>query len=119
MPSKRGDVILANVRFTSGVASKVRPALVVQSDQNNLRLTNTIIAIITTTTRRAQKEATQLFIDVATPDGKQSGLLYDSAVKCEHLETILQADIHRVIGSLSPAQMQQIDQSLKVSLGIP
>jgi mRNA-degrading endonuclease toxin of MazEF toxin-antitoxin module len=60
---------------------KVRPALVVQSDHNNVRLTHTIVAIITKTTHRATSEATQLLIDISTPEGKQSGLLHTSAVK--------------------------------------
>ena len=49
MSVQRGDVILVPVPFTSGVGGKVRPALVVQSDHNNQRLINTIIAVITKT----------------------------------------------------------------------
>jgi mRNA-degrading endonuclease toxin of MazEF toxin-antitoxin module len=105
---RRGDVILTYVRFTSGPGGKVRPALIVQSDHNNQRLHDTIIAIITRTTHRAPIEPTQLLIDVSTPEGESSGFLQNSAVKCEHLETILQADIQRTIGHLSTILMQKV-----------
>ena len=47
MTVKRGDVVLVPVPFTSGVGGKVRPALVVQTDHNNNRLADTIVAVIT------------------------------------------------------------------------
>jgi mRNA interferase MazF len=119
MAVNRGDVVLVFVQFSSGVGGKVRPALVVQCDRNNQRLQDTIVALITRTTHRAQTEPTQLIIDIATPEGKQSGLLQTSAVKCEHLETILQADIRRTIGSLAAPLMQQINDCLKSSLELP
>jgi mRNA-degrading endonuclease toxin of MazEF toxin-antitoxin module len=64
-------------------------------------------------------EATQLFIDVATPDGTASGLLHNSAVRCERLHSIPQADVRRVIGKLSGALMQQVNDCLKAALGLP
>ena len=103
MPVNRGDVVLVPVPFTSGAGSKTRPVLVVQADHNNRRLQDTIVAVITSTTRRAVREATQLLIEVATPEGRQSGLLHDSAVKCERLHTVLQSQIQRTIGSLPAA----------------
>jgi mRNA interferase MazF len=114
----RGDVVLVPIRFSSGSGTKTRPVLVVQSDHNNRRLQDTIVAVITSTVSRASKEQTQLLIDLSSPDGKLSGLLNDSAVTCEHLHTILQADIHRKVGVLSASLMRQIDDCLKVSLGI-
>jgi mRNA interferase MazF len=119
MAVSRGDVILTHVRFSSGAGGKVRPSLVVQSDHNNQRLLDTIVALITRTTHRAQTEATQLLIDTATPEGILSGLLQTSAVKCEHLETILQADIQRTIGHLPAPLMQRIDACLKAALDLP
>jgi mRNA interferase MazF len=97
----------------------MRPALVVSSDHNNRRLQDAIVVIITGTTRRAKLEPTQLYIGLATPEGKQSGLLTDSAVKCERLHTLLQSGIVRTIGSLAAATMQQIDDCLKAALGMP
>jgi mRNA interferase MazF len=119
MKVQRGDVVLLPIGFTSGVGVKLRPALVVQSDHNNVRLNDTIVAIITKTTHRATREPTQLLIDVNTPEGRQSGLLHTSAVKCEHLVTVSMADISRVIGGLPPGTMTQIEGCLKAALAIP
>ena len=119
MRVSRGDIVLANLPFSDASGSKVRPGLVVQCDANNHRLDDVIVALITGTTRRATVEATQLLIDITTSDGKQTGLLHTSAVKCEHLITIHQKIIQRVIGTLSVPLMQQIDTCLQVSLGLP
>jgi mRNA interferase MazF len=118
MPVNRGDVILAYVLNFGSPGGKVRPALIVQSDHNNARLNETIIASITSNTTRVH-EATQLLIDVATPDGAASGLLHNSAVRCERLHSIPQADVRRVVGKLSAALMQKIDDCLKAALGVP
>jgi mRNA interferase MazF len=119
MPVNRGDIVLVTVPDTSGKPGKTRPALVVSSDHNNHRLQDAIVAVITSTTGRANLEATQLLIELATPEGKLSGLLTDSAVKCERLHAILQSLIKRKVGSLSPATMLQINGCLKAALEIP
>ena len=69
MRVQRGDVVLLPIAFTTGAGSKLRPAVVVQSDHNNLRLNDTIVAIITKTTHRATRESTQLLIEINSPDG--------------------------------------------------
>jgi mRNA interferase MazF len=119
MRVRRGDIVLLPVAFTSGGGVKLRPALVVQSDHNNVRLNDTIIAIITKTTHRAIRESTQLLIDINTPEGQQSGLLHSSAVKCEYLDSVAMADFSRVIGGLPLATMTQIEACRKAALAIP
>lgn len=57
MNYQRGDIILADLPFSDGSGSKIRPALVVQSDRNNARLDDVILALITRTTRRATLES--------------------------------------------------------------
>jgi mRNA interferase MazF len=117
MPVKRGDVILAFVPNVGSPGGKLRPGLIVQSDHNNARLNETIIAAITSNTARVH-EATQLLIEIASPDGAASGLLHDSAVRCERLHSIAHADVRRVIGTLSAAVMLQINDCLKAALGV-
>jgi mRNA-degrading endonuclease toxin of MazEF toxin-antitoxin module len=117
MSVNRGDVILTFVANVGSPGGKVRPALVVQSDVNNARLKETIIAAITSNTSRTH-EATQLLIDVATPGGAASGLLHDSAVRGERIHSIPQADVRKVIGKLSGALMQQMNNCLKTALDL-
>jgi len=117
LPS-RGDVILVRYPFSSGGGFKRRPALVVQNDRDNARLTNTIIAMITSQTARVY-EATQLLIDVSTPEGQRSGLRQDSAVICTNLFTIEKRLVLQRIGVLSGNLMSQIDACLKATRELP
>ncbi len=114
---RRGDIITVLFPFSSGTAAKVRPALVVQNDTNNWRLTNVIVVAITTTTHRSG-QPTQLLVQVATPIGKQSGLLHDSVITCENVATIDQQHVRQQIGSLPADVMKQIDACLQSALGI-
>lgn len=118
---KRGDVVIVDwpfVRPQGPKRSKPRPALIVQNDRDNVRLTNTILAMITSITRRSG-EATQLFVEVSTPDGKLTGLRQDSVVNCVNLMTIEKARVIHTIGAFSPALMLQIDFCLRIALGLP
>ena len=117
MSLKRGDVVLAWYPFSSGAGGKRRPCVVVQNDRDNARLTNTVVAQITTNLRAA-KEPTAFLIEVSTSDGVQSGLLHDSVVSCINLATIEQQLIVQVIGSLSVAAMASVDQCLRVALEV-
>ena len=116
---KRGDVVVVAFPYVTGGGGKNRPALVIQSDQNNLRLSNTIVAMITGNIRLAASEPTQLLIDPSSVEGKPSGLAYPSAVKCENLFTVSQQDILRTLGTLPTSLMARIDDCLKAALGLP
>jgi mRNA-degrading endonuclease toxin of MazEF toxin-antitoxin module len=113
---RRGDVVLADLPFSDRSGVKKRPALVVQCNRNNQRLNDVILAMITSVIDRAETEPTQLLIDPSIAEGRQSGLLHQSAVKCEHLITLHHQFIGRVIGHLPPDVMNKIDLCLKESL---
>jgi mRNA interferase MazF len=118
MSVQRGDVVLARYPFASGTGGSPRPVLIIQNDLDNGRLRNTVVAQITSNLKRAG-DPSHLLIELATPEGAQSGLLHDSVVSCNNLATIEQKLIERVIGSLPAATMQKVDASLKSALGIP
>jgi mRNA interferase MazF len=119
MKFARGDVVLVDFSFSGGGASKVRPALVVQNDRDNARLKNTVVAMITSRTSRAATERTQLFIDIGTPDGRQSGLIMNSAVNCVNLFTLEQTKVLRRLGRLTRGLKTKNDSSLKAAFEIP
>ncbi len=118
MTIKRGDIVLVHYPFASGKGAKTRPALVVQCDKNNRRLKNTILVQITSRTRFADSEPTQLLIELASPAGVESGLIHDSAVSCENLYTVQQNLILHKIGSLPADTMYLIARCLEASLGL-
>jgi len=114
----RGDVVIVRFPYQDGTGGKDRPALVVQCDQNNRRLQNVVVAMITGNVRLAQTEPTQLLVDPSTSEGESAGLHGPSAVKCENLFTIQQAHILHTIGRLSRVLMAKVDECLKASLGL-
>jgi mRNA interferase MazF len=115
---KRGDIVILDHPYSDGSGSKVRPALVVQNDRDNLRLTNTIVALITRNISRVG-EPTQMLIDLTTAEGRQSGLNQSSAVVCTDLFTVSQAKVRRVIGSLPASLMTKVGVCLKAALELP
>jgi mRNA interferase MazF len=115
MSIQRGDVVMAWYPFASGKGGKRRPCLIVQNDADNQKLANTIIAQITSNLHRVGDKS-HLLIEVATPEGQQSGLLHDSVVSCNNLATIEQNLIDKVIGSLPAALMLKVNDCLKAAL---
>jgi mRNA interferase MazF len=117
MSVQRGDVVLVHFPFAAGTGGKLRPALIVQSDRNNRRLVNVILAPITTNIARVH-EPTRLLIEVSSPVGQQSGLLFDSSVTCENITTLEATLIQRTIGSLPAATMLQVNDCLRAALDL-
>ena len=114
---KRGDVVIVEIPYVQGRGGKNRPALVVQNDRDNRRLTNTLVAMISGNIEHAG-EATQLLIDPATPEGSSSGLHGPSVVKCCNMFNVAQADIQRIIGMLSEAMTAKLEECLKAALDL-
>jgi mRNA interferase MazF len=114
----RGDIALAFYPFASGTGGSRRPVLILQSDIYNLRIRNTIVAQITSNLTRAN-DAAHLFIDLATADGSQSGLLHDSVVSCLNLATLTEDRFDKVIGHLSDALMAKANDCLKAAFALP
>lgn len=114
--ASRGQIIVVDFAV-AGMAKKVRPVLVVQSDGFNRKMANTVMAMITTNLARGH-EPSHLLIDLTTAEGKQSGLLHSSVVNCNTLTTVRQDEALRVLGSLPTALMAKIDECLKAALAI-
>lgn len=118
MALQRGDVVLVQYPYSSGTGSKLRPAIVVQPDHNNQRLTNVILAPLTTTTHR-QDVPTQYLIDANSAEGQVAGLRHTSVVTCENLSTVAQFLVKRRLGRMPDVAMKAINDCLKAALGLP
>jgi len=117
MKVRRGDVVLVDYPYSDRTGSKVRPCVVVQSDVNNQRLDDTIVVTVSSRTQQANEPA-QLVIDLATPAGQQSGLLFTSTIQCSNILTVDCDFILRKIGTLPADVMVQLNDCLKAALGI-
>ena len=113
----RGDIVIVDFPFQDIPGSKVRPALVVQNDAENQRLSNTIVAMITGNLRDAGA-ATNVVIDPGTPDGISSGLHGPSLVKCVNLATLRQTRVLQKVGHISSSLLLKVDDCLKVALDL-
>jgi mRNA interferase MazF len=116
MRVSRGDIVLVDYPFSDRTGSKVRPALVVQTDALNHRIDDTILAAISRSTHRASP--TQLHVDISTADGATTGLRQDSIIQCENLLTYDQSLIIARIGRLTPSLLQHVADCLKEALAL-
>ncbi len=109
---RRGEIYY--VDWSAGRGSEqagVRPALIVQNDVGNRHSSTTIVVAITT--RRHQVYPFQVGITAA-----ESGLPKDSVIKCEQVQTIDEARLGRLAGTLASEKLREVDVALHVSLGL-
>ena len=111
---RRGDVALVIFPNSNLRTAKTRPALIIQRDDLDSRLSQVIVCMITSKTFRA-KNPSRVSIPLASPEGQESGLLTDSVVMTDNIATIATSEIDRVIGKL---QMTNIDLALRFSLAL-
>ena len=78
MRVQRGDIVLVDFPYSNHTGSKMRPALVVQSDVWNQRLNTTMLAGITSNLHRRVGAPTQYFIDLETTTPKHLSLIHIS-----------------------------------------
>jgi mRNA interferase MazF len=113
----RGDVVLVRFPHPSGLRGKKRPAVVVQAD-SYAGVVNTVVVAEVTKNLTMAGDAACLLIEVSTPEGKATGLVRDSVVSCLVLVTVYADAIAQVLGPLSPAMKQRLDDCLKAALGL-
>jgi mRNA interferase MazF len=114
MKVSRGEVVRVDWPYSDRTESKVRPAVVVQSDTLNGRIADTVLVPVSRTQRAVG--ITEVLIDPALET--QSGLRYPSVVSCNNLLTVDQTLVVQILGRLSLATMQQIDDRLKAALDL-
>jgi mRNA interferase MazF len=114
---KRGDVILCPFPHGSGTPAKLRPAVIVQSDYYNSRIENLLVAGVTGNLANAGDPA-HVLVDIATPEGRLSGLTRSSVVSCINLAVIQRRLVSKSIGTLPESLMQQVDQGLRMAMSL-
>lgn len=110
----RGAVALALFPNSDLRSAKTRPVLVIQADGIGTGLAQVVTAMITSNQARAGHPS-RVTISLSTPEGQQSGLLTDSVVMADNLVTILESAIHRIVGSVP---MAAVDEALRHTLAL-
>ena len=109
----RGDIVLCDLNPVVGSEQAgIRPVLVLQIDRANAVSPHTIIAPFTTKIRQVLLPS---HVFVAAGEG---GLDQDSILLCEQIRVIDKRRIVNVLGQLSVESLQQVEDAVRVILGL-
>ncbi len=112
---KKGDIVLVLFPNSNLQTVKKRPALVVQANNLQTGLPQLIVALITSNTARVGHQS-RVEILLNSPEGKQSGLQFDSVIITDNLATVQTRFIDKVIGNLPT--MEAIEHALAHTFGL-
>ena len=109
---RRGDVVIVRLDPAEGhEITKTRPAVVVQNDVGNANSSTTIVAPATGTHRGYPFEV--------LVEADDSPFEKDSSVRLDQIRVVsIEKRIHSVVGNLDAGTMGQVDDALKLSLGL-
>ena len=109
---RRGDVVIVRLDPAEGhEMKKTRPAVVVQNDVGNANSSTTIVAPATGTHRGYPFEV--------LVEADSSPFEKDSSVRLDQIRVVsIEKRIQSVVGSLDARTMAQVDDALKLSLGL-
>lgn len=93
-----GEIWLADIPFTSGVASKLRPILVLWVDAADV-----VVAAVTSAAPRSP-------VDVFLQDWSSEGLRVPSTVRLFRLDCLEQTVLRRKLGRLSEVDARRVRQ---------
>ncbi|MBE7499946.1 MAG: type II toxin-antitoxin system PemK/MazF family toxin [Verrucomicrobiales bacterium] len=93
---RAGEIWLAEIPFTSGAASKIRPVLVLWEDAADV-----VVAAVTKSEPRSPT-------DCALQDWSAEGLVAASTVRLSRLDCVEQSLLRRRLGALSSADAEQV-----------
>ena len=113
MAIRRGEIYLVNLD-DAAIGSEqcgTRPVLIIQNDIGNTYSATVIGAACTKTL----KKKCDYHVEISAAD---SGLDGDGIVKLEQIRTLSKNRLIKKIGKLSEDKMQEVDEAIKVSLGL-
>ena len=109
---RRGDVVVVRLDPAEGnEMKKTRPAVIVQNDVGNENSSTTIVAPATGTYKGYPFEV--------LIEASESPFEKDSSVRLDQVRVVsIQSRIQSVVGTLDAPTMAEIDEALKLSLGL-
>ncbi len=114
---RRGEVRLVDLAPSQGSeADKVRPAVLVSNDGANTaatRLHRGVVTVVPVTSNIARIHPFQILLDA-----NGNGLSTDSKAQAEQVRSIDVSRVGRKLGTLSPSTMRELDNALRLHLGL-
>jgi len=119
MSYSNGDIMVVPFPFVTiaGMQQKARPALVI-SNHNIKRRFDDLILVAITSQHVDNIISTEYLIEQGTEAFKQSGLAKRSLIRCEYIMTVPRDIIARKIGHLPVDVINEINEIIKLSLGL-
>ena len=109
---RRGDIFTVDLEPVCGAEQgKARPALVIQNDIGNQYSPTVIVATLTS----GNQLQYDLNVLVKAPEG---GLKNDSLILLNQIRTVDKIRLGRYWGRVSAQTMAQVDDAIKISLGL-
>jgi mRNA interferase MazF len=99
MTPSPGEIWLADIPFTDGSASKIRPVLILWLDAADV-----VVAAVTSAPPRSST-------DVILADWQLEGLRVASTVRLSRLDCLEQILLRRKLGSLSPDDARKVKEA--------
>jgi mRNA interferase MazF len=111
IPCKRGEIWVVDFTPARGSEQKgTRPAFIIQNDVGNQYAETTIVAAITTTIKKYP-------VTVVIPRG-MGGLKEASMINLAQILTLDKKRLLKRLGSVGEEKMAEVDEAIKVSLGV-
>jgi mRNA interferase MazF len=114
---RRGDVRLVAFDPVRGAeADKTRPAVIVSNDGANTaaeRLGRGVVTVVPVTSNTSRVYPFQVFLPA-----EESGLSRDSKVQAEQVRSVAVDRIGRVVGTVPPDLMAEVDAALRLHLDL-
>jgi mRNA interferase MazF len=115
VPLKRGDIVLVPFPFTDLTSEKLRPAVIVSPDPQEL---DVIIAFISSVVPSKETAETDFLLPADHPDFAKTGLKKSSVFKMKKLLTINTTKLIRRLGRVSPPVQDELDRCLRNAVGL-
>ena len=110
---KRGDIVLVPFPFTDLSAQKVRPAIALSITERD-----TVLAFISSVVSSEPLSDTDYLLSENHPDFHRTGLKKTSIFKMNKLLTLDRSMILRRLGKVSDHIQKELDEKLKIAVGI-
>ena len=110
---RRGQIYYANLDPIAGHEQAGRcPVLIIQNDAGNLFSPTTIVAALTAALP-PKPYPTEVRITANT-----AGLEQNSSIRLDQIRTVDKRRLERCVGQLDAAIMRQVDEAIRISLGL-
>jgi mRNA interferase MazF len=114
---QRGSVVLVRYPFTDLTGAKVRPALILTPDHLLPRLED-VLCLFISSMMPEELLPTDFILEPGHAPFLQTGLKRRSVLRTHKLALLHKALVLRVLGAGDPSLMYEVNQRLRVALGL-